>query len=91
MGPKASCAECDYSASGVCVGGRIELFSDTSCTNDEVDVPADGQCHPAPVGIGLVQSYQYTPGTPANTSCAPISPPETLTNFDFTETVCCVP
>jgi hypothetical protein len=69
----------------------MELFSDSQCMQDEVDLPADGICRPTIPGLANVSSYRYVvDGGPIDAGCtqdishgggASINP----------QTVCCTP
>jgi hypothetical protein len=90
VGPSVWCSTCDCSVTATC-GGTVELFSDSQCTANESDVPADSQCHPAPAGIGVVNSYRYVASAATNVGGAPLGLPITETLWTDTVTVCCPP
>jgi hypothetical protein len=85
--PSASCGWCDCSVNANC-SGTVELFSDTQCGGTPFDIPADGQCHPAPPGIGSVNAYKYVPNAATDFSCAPLGPPVVMTS-GTAMTICC--
>jgi len=71
--------------------GTMSLFTDTSCKNGKLDIPADGKCHASKAPSDTYYSYKYTPG-PLNSSCNPggtsAAQNVTLTNE---QTICCAP
>jgi hypothetical protein len=89
-GPSASCSGCDGDIDASC-SGTVQLFSDSHCLGNEFDVPADGQCHSPPPGIGTIGSYRYAANAATNISCSPIGPPIVETSWQELVTVCCVP
>ncbi|MGH7296602.1 MAG: hypothetical protein ACRELB_16810 [Polyangiaceae bacterium] len=91
MGPSASCGYCDCGISGDACTGMVRLFSDTQCAGEEFDVPADGVCRPAPVGIGTVGAYRHVGNAPTGVSCAPTGTSMVTTSWQNTVTICCAP
>ncbi len=90
-GPSASCSTCNCAVTATC-SGTVQLFSDTACMGSEFDVPADGQCHSSPPGIGPIASYRYTATAPTNVSCVPdVTTATVMTSWQKTVTVCCAP
>ena len=73
--------------------GKVELFVDTGCTEDEFDVGADGTCHPGPPGLATsFNSYQYVGNLPTNVACA-ASGSSSAVNVTLVnqQTICCQP
>ena len=87
-----TCTACGCSATAEC-GGRVALFTDSSCTQGEFDVGADGACHPGPGGLGTAfNSYQYVANIPTNVACAATGS-SSAANVTLTDqqTICCQP
>jgi hypothetical protein len=91
-GVTLTCTDCGCNVTAEC-GGRVTLFTDTSCMEDEFDVGADGTCHPGPPGLATsFNSYRYVANIPANVACAATGSSSaanvTLVNE---QTICCQP
>lgn len=89
--PKVTCGACGASCTvdATCTG-TLSLFSDGACTNDKLDLPADGQCaaRPSAANGKLYSSYAYK-GT-VKAACAGTAPPSAATvGLDKPVTVCC--
>jgi hypothetical protein len=96
-GADVVCSTCGCNVSATC-GGRVALFTDTGCTQDETDIGADGQCHAGPApgagdgGSTAFNSYKYIANPPGNVGCAPTgSSNATSVTLSNEQTVCCVP
>jgi hypothetical protein len=76
---------CNVTASG---SGAVALFSDPTCTNDEFDVPADGECHEGPEGGA--DSFRYVANPPTDVACVLGDSASGGAGID-PQTVCCVP
>jgi hypothetical protein len=83
------CGPCNCYVNATC-WGKVELFSDTHCLNDDFDVSADGQCHAGPSASVSVNSYKYIPSAPANVSCTVGASSAVVTTTE-TLTACCLP
>jgi hypothetical protein len=82
---------CGCTTSAQCTG-LIKLFTSGSCTGTEIDIPADGACHPTGAKQNDYAAYLYAPNVPANAACTNSGTPSVqsvgLTNE---ETICCAP
>jgi hypothetical protein len=88
-GVSFACSDCGCSVTATCVG-TMKLFVDSTCMQQELDIPADGQCHDPAAPSEMYDSYLYVPGTLAD-ECT--TTPSTAQNMALQneETVCCVP
>jgi len=84
------CSDCGCSVTATCEG-TIQLFTDATCTQQELDIPADGQCHdPAAPSNNTYGSYMYVPG-PLADACATTPSMAQDIALQNEETLCCAP
>jgi len=88
----AQCSDCSTASctlSATCTG-TFKVFTDTQCTQGEVDFTADGTCTAVPTSdIGPYDSYSYT-GSVASATCGGPAPTSTATaTLDGPKTICC--
>jgi hypothetical protein len=92
-GASFNCTSCGCSVTGQC-SGTVTLYSDMSCNNGALAVPADGSCNRiANLGskpASSFNSYIYTGGSPQSVACmtSGSSSPQNLTLTNVA-TVCC--
>jgi hypothetical protein len=85
-----TCGACGCNVSATC-GGRVALFTDGSCMDNEFDVGADSNCHAGPGGTNTnFGSYKYIANAPGNVACTPSgsSTPQDVTLANE-QTICC--
>jgi hypothetical protein len=88
-GVSFACSACGCSFTATC-GGTVQLFTDQSCTQQELDIPADGQCHDPDAPDGTYGSYIYVPDPPQDDCTTTPSTAEGVA-LQNEETICCVP
>jgi hypothetical protein len=82
---------CGCTATAKCTG-TIKLFTNGGCTQGEVDIPADGACHPSGASQSNYATYTYAPNPPANVACAGSGTPNVQgVGLANEETICCAP
>jgi len=72
--------------------GLIKLFANNMCNGTELDIPADGACHPTGAKQNDYSSYLYAANVPANAACTNSGTPN-VQNVGLAneETICCAP
>jgi hypothetical protein len=89
-GVSFACSSCGCSFTAIC-GGTVRLFTDQNCTQQELDIPADGECHDPDAPNTSYGSYIYVSNLPQD-ACTTTTPSTaqgvTLQNE---ETICCAP
>jgi hypothetical protein len=84
-----SCESCPCTVTATCPG-TIELFSDVQCTDNELDIAADGTCKPSP-STALFGSFRYVlEGGPVDEVCDQWPSAADVQKVNEQE-VCCVP
>jgi len=82
---------CGCTATAQCTG-TIKLFTNGGCNQGEVDIPADGACHPSGASQRDYATYLYAPNPPSNVACAGSGTPNVQgVGLANEETICCAP
>lgn len=85
-----TCSACDCTTTASC-SGVVALYTDSSCTQGETNIAADGACHPGPAASLIAtdfNSYKYIPNSPVNVACTPSGPSTASVALANEETVC---
>ncbi len=89
--PKLECAACGGAcdAKGDC-SGTLSMFTDTGCTQNKIDFPADSMCDPAPNGNNQQFRSASLSTSLKNAGCAQMAPTSAATvKLEAPTTVCC--
>ena len=70
----------------------MKLFTDGNCKNGELDIQADGNCHPSNAKSDSYGSYIYQANPPQQITCQSTgtSSPQGA-SLQSVQTVCCAP
>lgn len=89
-GTSFTCSDCSCSVTASCAG-TMELFMDGNCMQQELDVPADGQCHDPNAPNGTYNSYVYLPDPPQGVACTTTASTAEDVALQNKGTLCCAP
>jgi hypothetical protein len=84
-----TCSACGCNVSAMC-GGKVALFTDGNCMDNEFDVGADSACHGGPGGtMTYFMSYKYIANNPTTVACAPSGTSAADVTLANEQTICC--
>ena len=88
-GASFTCSNCACSLTTSCLG-TMELFMDGNCMQQQLDTPADGQCHDPGAPNGTYNSYVYAPDPPQVVCTTTTSTAQDVA-LQNESTLCCAP
>ena len=93
VGASASytCTDCGCTPTGTCQGGTMKLFTDNNCKNGELDISADGACHPSNAKSDSYGSYIYAANAPQVSCQATGTSSPQGASLQSVQTICCAP
>jgi hypothetical protein len=85
-----TCSSCLCGVEATCAGA-VELFSDTQCMKDEIDIAADTTCCPTVPGFAQALSYKYVLDGDLTDEVTCNQEPSTAVGPSVPQLVCCMP
>jgi hypothetical protein len=87
-----TCSVCGNCAVTADCTGTMKLFTNGGCTQNELDVAADGQCHVANAPQDSYSNYEYQKAPPSNVGCNVTGSSSAQgVSLAGEETICCPP